>query len=255
MAKWLYEIDRLAQNYRLQVARGRIENARPFGAFGEVTTSGGSSGVIWPNGTFVFPTAAGITLSAKSTSNDDSAAGTGVQVIDVHGLDSELSEVEEEVVMNGQTAVPLVRQDWRFVQCTHSKRWGAGKVAAGTITLFNGAQIYSEIAQGAVRCSSSVRMVPKGKRLHVEAFFGGGIGEPSGARVQVYAATPSFEGHDFIGASVFVPIAAAAFYDSSSGLAIPTPFSFTEGQAFGMTFKTNKAAVVNGTWFGFLEPV
>lgn len=50
-----------------------------------------------------------------------------------------------------------------------------------------------------------------------------------------------------------MPLFSAAFQDTSSGITIPCPPMFTEGQSVGMTFEVDKAATIVSSWFGWLE--
>lgn len=236
------------------IARGKIAGARPFGGYGEKVTTGADSGVVWPDGAFVFPAAAGVQLSVVSTSaNDINTSGTGARTIDIHYLDNLLVEQVEVVAVNGTTPVLTVATNIRFVQCMHLVTFGSLKVTAGTITASNGGNIHSQISTGRHRCSSSVRMVPKGKRLIVNAMFGGSVSGTAAASSIIRIATPSFDGHDYTSSSVFMTLFSAAYQDSSSGLTLPCPLAFTEGQSVGMLFSTDKAATVVASWFGWLE--
>lgn len=247
-----YELDRLPRNYPIQVARGRISGAQPFGAYGRIKTSGASSGLLWPDGTYTFPAEAGITMSIVSTSDQDKAGGTGMHSVDVHYLTPELEEEVVTVALNGTTPVPIPVAAIRFVQCMHRI---SGSKAAGEIYAYNGANKYADISTGKLRCSSSLRMVPKGKKLIVTSMYAGIVSGTAAANGVVELATPSFEGHDFTADSLFMPMFAAAFQDASSGLTIPCPLAFTEGQSIGMTYEVDKSATIVGSWFGWLEPI
>lgn len=242
-------------DYAHAVSRGMVAGAIPFGGYGERIASGAETGVIWSDGAFVYPAAVGVQLSVVSTSADDdgSPAGTGARTVDIHYLDADLAERVETVVMNGVTPVLTVATNIRFVQCMHLVTFGSGKKAAGTITASNGANVHSQIYTGSLRCSSSVRMVPAGKRLCVTSMFGGAVSGTAAAKVLIRIATPTFDGHDFTENSVFMPLFSAGFQDSSAGLTIPAPMYFKAGQSVGMIFESDKAATVIGSWFGWLE--
>lgn len=240
-------------DYLLDVARGVVTGAQPFSGYGKRVTSGAESNVLWPDGAYNFPATAGVQLSFVSTSANDAAAGTGIRTIEIHYLDANLVDRLETLTMNGLVAVLTVATNIRFVQCIHMVTSGTLKVAAGNISATNGGITYSYIAAGDVRCTSSVRMVPAGKRLIVNTVYAGSTSGAAAASTIVNLASPSFDGHDYITANVFIPLASAAFQDNSSGINIPCPLSFTAGQAVGMTFSTDKAAVIVGAWFGFLE--
>ena len=235
------------------VARGRITGSEPFASYGRHTSAGAESGILWPGATYMLPAAAGVQMAIVSTSANDTAAGTGIRTIEVHYLDADLAEQMEVVTLNGTTPVNTVATNIRFIQCMHMNTYGSGKAAAGTITASNGGQSYSEIATGKVRCSSSVRMVPAGKRLLVDVVYSGSVSVTADASVIVEIVTSSFGGHDYSADSVFVPIGAAAFQATSGGTTIPCPIPFEAGTAIGMTYETDKAATIVGWWSGRLE--
>lgn len=235
------------------VARGQIAGAYPFNGYGLKTTSGADSGVLWPNGAFVFPAAAGVRLSIVSDSANDAAAGTGIRTLDVHYLDANLVDLIETVTLNGVTPVLTVATNIRFVQCLHMVTWGSGAKAAGNISATNSGNTHSYIAAGDARCTSSVRMVPAGKRLFINAMYAGSSSTTADASAIINAATPTFDGHDFTVANLFMPVATASFQSGSGGIVLPCPVSFTEGQSFGFTYSVDKAATVSGQWFGWVE--
>ena len=240
-------------DYLIDVARGKITGAQPYSAYGSRTTSGAESNVLWPNGTYSFPSSAGVQMSIVSTSANDSAAGTGIRTLDIHYLDANLASQTETVTLNGTTPVLTIATNIRFIQCMHGLTFGAGNAAAGNISASNGGNTYSYIETGRVRCSSSVRMVPAGKRLIVTSFFGGSVSGAAGAATIIRLATPSYDGHDLTASGIFFPLASGAFQDNSGGLTIQCPIALTAGQSIGMTFTTDKSATIVGSWFGWME--
>ena len=243
----------LNQNYRIYVSRGSVSGAQPFGAYGRRTTAGAETNILWPDGVYALPPAAGLQMSIVSTSANDTAAGTGVRTVDIHYLDDSLTQQIETVTLNGLVPVLTVATNIRFIECMHMVTYGTGKAAAGTITASNAGQNYSEISTGKVRCSSSVRMVPAGKRLLIDVIYAGSSSGAAAASTVIEVVTSNFDGHDYTADSIFFPLGASAFQDGSGGIQIPCPFSFTEGQTFGMRFETDKVATVTGFWSGMLE--
>jgi hypothetical protein len=194
--------NRRNDDYLRDVSRGAVVGARNTGGYGEKVTSGADSGVLWSNGTYSFPPAAGVQLSVVSTSANDTAAGTGVRQI-----------------------------------------------------VISSAVSYSEIPVGHLRESAATRMVPKGKKIFVTSAFAGSISGTAAAKTIVRLGTPTLGGFDLTTSGVFVPVLSAAFQDSSGGLTVPCPIPFTEGQTIGMTFETDKAATVIGSWSGYMENI
>ena len=241
------------QNYLTAVSRGDVYRAEPFSAYGRKTTTGADSGILWPNGVYALPPAIGVQLSIVSTSANDSSAGTGVRTVDLHYLDANLVDQIETITLNGITPVLTVATNIRFVQCMHMVTYGSGKVAAGTITGSVGAQSYTEISTGKIRCSSSIRMVPMGKRLNVTTIYGGSSSGTAAASTLIELVTATFGGHDYTADSIFFPLGASSFQDNSGGITVDPPMVFTEGQVFGFRFETDKIAIVTGFWSGWLE--
>ena len=131
--------------YPLEVSRGNIPGAEPFGSYGKRTATGAvTEQMLWPNGAFLLPPAAGLEMTAVSTSTADSSAGTGIRTIQIHYLDPLLGVASVSVALNGQTN-----------QCIHATSWGSGKKAAGTISIFNGSQTYGLIAVGGMPYTQS----------------------------------------------------------------------------------------------------
>lgn len=239
--------------YAVNISRGRVTGSRPVSGYGLKTTAGADSGVLWPNGAFAFPASAGVQMSLVSTSANDTAAGTGVRTVRLVYLDANLAEQTEDVTLNGLVPVLTAATNIRFINCMFGLTFGSGAAAAGNITASNGGNTYSYIATAGQRCTSSVRMVPAGKRMIVDAMYAGSSSGAGAASAIITAASPNFEGVDYTTSNIFMPMASASFQDGSGGLTFPCPFAFTAGQSFGFTFTVDKAATVVGAWFGWLE--
>lgn len=240
-------------DYLRDVARGGVEGAEPFPAYGKRVTSGAESNILWPNGTYVMPPAAGATVDFVSTDAQDSAAGTGIRTLNVIYLDSSLTQKTAAVALDGLTPVVGAITDVRFIQCMYMTSWGSGKSAAGAISAYNGLDTYSYITAGAKRCSSSVRMVPAGKRLLVLGAVGGLVSGTAAANGTIAIVSSKFFDTDYAADSIFIEQAELAYQDGSFGLPFPIPMPFYEGTAVGMAFTTDKGATATGTWFGILE--
>lgn len=246
----------ISKDYGTAVAQGEVTSAQPYSSYGELVTIGAvTNQIIWPAGTYLLPPPAGVQMSLVSTSANDTAAGTGIRSVDIHYLDNLLAEQTETVVLNGLTPVLTVATNIRFIQCLHMATFGSGKVAAGLITASNGGTTYAQITAGSVRCSSSVRMVPAGKRLYVNGLVGGSSSGTAAASAIIRLCATAFDGHDYAVDSVFIPLAAATAQDTSISLSLNTPMSFEAGTAVGLQVTVDKAATVVGAWFGWLGPV
>lgn len=244
-------------NFELNdVARNKISGAQPYGSYGQYTATGAiTDQIIWPDGVYSVPPATGVQMTLVSTSTGDAAGQTGIQSVHIHYLDNLLYERTETLALNGTTPVTTVATNIRFIQCMHMATYGSNKKAVGIISATNGGNTYSQIAAGSKRCASSVRMVPKGKRLFVNALSAGASSGTAAASVLVKFVATYLEGHDYTADSVFLPYSSTALQDSAESIVLPVPVSFTEGIAVGMMCTTDKAATIVGSWFGWLETI
>ena len=74
-------------DYQKAIARGMVPGAQIFSAYGRRATAGAETNILWPDGVYALPPAAGVQISVTSSSASDSAAGAGIRTIDIHYLD------------------------------------------------------------------------------------------------------------------------------------------------------------------------
>ncbi len=79
-------------------------------------------------------TAEGAIELVSGSTADDSPSGTGALTVKVWGCDANWNPIEEIVVMNGQTAVDLVK-DYMYIYRAKVLTTGTGNVNAGAITI------------------------------------------------------------------------------------------------------------------------
>ena len=238
----------------VDIARGNVTGSRPFSAYGErVVGAGEVNRVVWPNGVFTIPDIAGVQMTVVSTSADDDEAGTNARVVEIHYLDINLNEQEEHVTLQGLTPVVTAATDIRFINCMHVHEWGTDPSAAGDITAYVGATTYSQIAAGDTRCSSSARMVPKGKRLFVAGMVAGATSGTAAAKVKVRIASSAFEEHNYTYPLTLIPGGAVGLQDNSVTFNQPIPLPVPAGAVVAMTVTADKAADVTASWFGWIE--
>jgi len=243
-----------ARDYYYDVAAGNIPGAELFGAYGEFTATGAETNhLIWPDGVLTLPAASGVQMSVVSTGAADSAAGANIRSIDIHYLDDTLTPQVEVVTLNGITPVLTVATNIRFVQCVHGLTFGANGYAAGTITISNGANIYSQIAIGDTRCASSARMVPAGKRAFVAGAAASATSGTAAAKVKIRIVASEITDQQFTSPFVLIPFGSIGIQDNGISMSFPLPLPFSEGAVIAMTGSCDKGSVMNGTWFGWLE--
>lgn len=248
----LFDID--AESYRLEVARGRVVGSVPFSAYGERESSGAEIADLWqgPTAAQPIPPAEGIQLTLVSTSGNDSAAGTGIQEVEIHYIDASGNEQAEQVELNGLTDVTTVATDIRFIQCIHANRTGSGKTAAGNITAFNGATVYKFLPTGHNRCTAAARMVPIGKNLIISGAVGGASGGNNNTRV-ISRLLVSSLGNQHISYDTFFEIGATVYQNSGHGFPFDPPIILPELSIVKITIETNNSGYSSMMWNGWLE--
>ena len=236
------------------VARGKVPGAEPIGSYGEREADAGETNrVVWPNGVFSLPDAAGVQMSIVSTSTDDTDGGTGVNEIEIHYLDADLVAGHEIIPLAGLTPVLTAATNIRFVNCLHIQVPGTLSAASGDITASNGGTTYSQISAGEVRCSSSMRMIPAGKICFVAGAAASSVSGTAAARTVIRIVGSELDNHQYIDPLILMPYGSIAVQDSSEAFNFPVPLRFSAGSVVGLTVTTDKAATVAGSWFGWIE--
>jgi len=240
--------------YYREVARGNVTGAKAISAYGErVATTAETDQVVWPGGDFAIPDSAGVQMTVVSSTANDTSDGTGIRTLHVHYLDANLVPQFETVTLNGTTGVTTTATDIRFIECMHLVTTGSGNEADGDITASNGGTTYSQISAGKNRCSSSMRMVPAGKKFIVVGAAASSISGTSAASVTVRFVASQLFDEGFTSPLVLIPSSAIGVQDSSISMDFMVPQVYTEGNVVGLTATTDKAATIGATWFGIYE--
>lgn len=239
---------------RTDIARGKVAGAQPFGGFGERSNIGtGTAGEdIWRGAADLVPTPpqpSGDAMSVVSSDVADAAAGTGIRTLRIHYLDSLGNPQNEDITMNGVTAVPLVDTSVRFVQRMHAMTVGSNVVAEGDITIFKTgtpATVYNQIELGGNMTLTPHRMVPLGKELIITSWH---ATESQNKRVAYRIRATSDNNNLFPGVFIFIDTMYLALSALDSPLLLSVP-------ALAIVKITGWGDAVGGeasvAWFGFL---
>lgn len=248
-------IDRLpVDSINNDIARGKVPNARPFNAFGQRVFSGAvTDQMIWSNGGFVGPAIGGVQMSAVSTSANDSSVGVGIRTAEVHYLDTDLVEQMEIVTLNGTTPVTMTATDVYFINEFHVLTFGSNKQASGDITVYNGSDVYAEILTGENVQFTSAKMVPSGKVFYLAGAIAGSSSTNSDARVNVKLVANKYNGLTFSDPFIFLPYGVVEIQDSTVTYNFPIPSPFPAGVVVGLLATTDKACLVTGSLYGWIE--
>ena len=241
-------------NTGYNVARGKVPGAEPIGSYGYREASAGETNrVVWPDGLFSLPSAAGVQMSIVSTDANDAIAGTHAQKLEMHYLDANLNAETEIIEMDGLTPVLTIATDIRFINCLHIHEIGTTAEAAGDITASNGGIIYGQVAQGEVRCTSSMRMIPAGKVCYVAGVVGGAVSGTAAAKVILKIVGSELDAFQYTDPLIFFPYGGVGVQDTSETFNFPVPLRFTAGTVVGLVLTTDKIAIITASWFGWLE--
>lgn len=143
-------------------------------AFGYIATSATTEVAV--NGTTYTEQAANAQRALKSSSANDTAAGTGARTVRVtyYALAADgtiTGPFTETVILNGATAVAMVATNVALIDKIEVLTVGAGGVPAGNILLTVAADgtggTIASIAAGELRTYLAHAYVPSGRRLHL----------------------------------------------------------------------------------------
>ena len=123
---------RLFEHTDLAIARGFTKGHRALYKFGYNPDVNGDEETVWAQGgNFPYPTSA-VTMFVSSTSVNDTNGGTGANSILIQGLDENYDEIEETVLLNGQTQVATQNSYLRVYRAFVTLA-GTGGTAGGII--------------------------------------------------------------------------------------------------------------------------
>lgn len=244
------------KNYFLDVSRGKIAGTQLIASYGERLTTGAETDrVVWPNGVFSIPDAAGVQMSLVSTSADDDETGTNIRTVELHYLDADLNEQSEIITLQGLTPVLTVATNIRFINCMHLHTFGTIAKAAGDIIASNGGTTYSQISTGKIRCSSSARMVPAGKKCFVAGAVGGATSPTADAAVLLHLVANELDSNQYSDPFVLFPQSGIGLQNSPATFNFPLPIPFSAGTVIAFKGTTDKTARISASWYGWLENV
>lgn len=164
----------------VRVANADLTTAKTQNVLGYNTAVGTTLSDIYEGAGAVIPLpTSAIQMSLVSTSAQDTVTGTGVQKVNVHGLNAAWEEIEEVVDLAGSTPVVTVNSYLR-INDMHSQQVGSTGVAQGTITLKDDATKlieYDRISSGGNRALQCHYTIPNGYVGYVRGWTCGSSGQ------------------------------------------------------------------------------
>lgn len=160
---YIYVRDNVKKDFYFEVARGSINGHSSRHIFGRNPDVSTAYETVWNTGGTQTLLAAASTMSVVSTSANDTAAGTGVQSVEIHGLDANYEEQAVIVNLNGLTSVVTTETFIRVFQI-HAHSVGSAGAAVGTITAKDtGAVTHISITAGQTTSLAAVYTIPANK--------------------------------------------------------------------------------------------
>ena len=194
---------RIYDHTDLAIARGHSKGYKSLYKFGYNPDVDGDEETIWSQGgTFNYPTGA-VTMFVSSTSANDANGGTGANSILIQGLDENYDEIEETVLLNGQTQVATQKSYLRlyraFVTLAGTGGTAGGIIYVGSSVATSGVPnttIYANLHLGN-QTQIAAYTVPAGYTLYLDDInFTAGLSQAN------KTATCTFVSRDF-GSNVF----------------------------------------------------
>ncbi len=159
----------LSNDPMLDIARGAItglSKVNKFGRNADIDTGSVPEDIWSHGGVWVAPTAARVHNISSSSANDI-AGGTGIRTIQVCGLDENWEEAEEEVTMNGTSAVGTSKTYVRIFRM-YGTTAGSNGTNVGTIEAEAAVDgtVTAEIMAGMGQTLMAIYTVPAGKTAY-----------------------------------------------------------------------------------------
>lgn len=175
MARETSSISRVgtSEPFELQVSRGQIAYHKTLFKFGFNPDVDDSLETIWAEGGLYSYLSAATVLKVSSSSANDTSAGTGARTVELFGLDADYDEINETVILSGQTAVnttqSFLRVNRMIVRSAGTGGTNAGVIYAGTGTVTSGvpANKYATVAAGDGQSLMALWTVPRGYTAYV----------------------------------------------------------------------------------------
>ena len=186
------KIRTISTDYLYEIAEGNIEGHEAWVNFGYSGTVGTGSTDIWSKtGVYTFP-GTPIQMAVSSSSDEDAAAGTGVQTVHIHYLDGNFVENVGTVILNGTALVNTAGTNIYRINRVEAAAVGTYGKAVGAISVTGtaGTVFYDNISAGFLQSRNSAYTVPAGKSLYivsVHGAYGHSSNQPEYGRLLFYA--------------------------------------------------------------------
>jgi len=165
---------RLYDHTEIAISRGHAEGYRLLYKFGYNPDVNGAEETVWAEGGNYPWLDNAVTMFVSSSSANDTSGGTGANTILIQGLDEDYNEIEETVVLNGQTQV-ATQLSYLRVYRSYVTLAGSDGTSGGTISIASSGAtggvpngtVYASLALGN-QTQIAAYTVPAGYTLYVD---------------------------------------------------------------------------------------
>jgi len=219
------------RSFREKVGQAQAVGAEGWSQLGYNGDVGTASETVWAaGGEYVWPAAAQQMEVVGGA--QDTAAGTGIQQVQIYYLTSAFVEKSVILTMAGAVAVPTVVADIYRVQTIHAYRFGGNYVAAANILLrtLGGGVTYGQISQGNTRSRDCRWTVPAGKRVYVSSVTVS-TGSAAGGKNVLFTTRATYDSNNgrILPANCFMPYTEILLQDAAFRREFSRPTSFPAG--------------------------
>lgn len=244
-----------AGNFYLQLSRNRFTNRHNFNSLGKLNTAAAvTNAILALTNPYSIPPAGGVQLTISSTSTSDSSIGTGARTLKIVYLDNLLIEQSEIITLSGTVAVNTIATNIRFIQNIYILTAGTARAAVGTVSFSHTGTTYAILEAGGRRLAATPRMIPSGHNLYIASFIAGAASGNATANCQIKLSSTFFGGSDLTSSFILQPFCNASLQDNIVTHTFVSPIGpIPQGCIVAMEATTDKAAIITGSFFGWLE--
>lgn len=165
---------RIYDHTELAISRGHAEGYRLLYKFGYNPDVNGDEETVWAEGGDYPWLDNAVTMFVSSSSANDTSGGTGANTIIIQGLDEDYNEIEETVVLSGQTQI-ATQLSYLRVYRSYVTLAGSAGTSGGTISIASSGAtggvpdgtVYASLALGN-QTQIAAYTVPAGYTLYID---------------------------------------------------------------------------------------
>lgn len=241
-------------SFEQEISRGNVRGAYPISSYGKVVIGGASSNILVrdQDGTsLVVPQS--VQLTIVSTSESDSADGTGTRSVVIEYLNGDLDLSFEVVTLNGLTPVTTLATDVRWVQSVYVASAGSTGAPVGDITFSHNSDVFGKLMIGERAAHNSFKRVPRNKTMYISSIYAGTSSGTASTTAVIELVTTQIDGLDQQETGLYYKQAGISLQDNSQSMTFAMPFPVSAGHIVGYIATVDKGATITAGFTGWVE--